>query len=85
MGHRHLVAVDLVANTGADSIGRQMRDNLMAMEIEVDPMVSAAALRAVEQAPVEVARGSQVVDRKGNMKWRHRHGASLLAGSRSVG
>ena len=50
--------------------GREMRDDLMAVEIEIDPMVGAAPFGAAEQLAVEAARGGEVVDRKGEMEGR---------------
>ena len=51
MRHRHVVAVDRIARPRRHRIGREMSDDLMAEQIEIDPMVGAAALRAAEQPP----------------------------------
>ena len=68
----NLVAVDWIAVVGGDATGRggglEVRDDLVAVEIEVDPVVGAAAFRAAEDGCVEVARGVEVVDRKGDVK-----------------
>jgi hypothetical protein len=51
-----------------------MRDDLMAVEIEVDPMVRAPALGAAEKLAVEATRGGEIVDRKGEVEGRQAHG-----------
>jgi hypothetical protein len=54
-----------------------MRDDLVAVEIEIDPMLGAAAFGAAEQLPVKAARGGEVVDRKGEMERRQAHAALM--------
>ena len=44
MRHRHVLAIDRVGGAGAHRVGREMRDDLVAVEIEVDPMVASCAL-----------------------------------------
>jgi hypothetical protein len=58
-----------------------MRDDLMAVEIEVDPTVGAAPLRTTEQSAIKAPRGSKVVNREGKVKGRacHRPHLSLCA------
>ena len=51
--------------------GREMGDDLVAEEIEIDPFVRAAPLRAAEQPAVESARGVEIVDREGEVEGRH--------------
>ena len=51
-----------------------MGDDLVAEEIEVDPFIRAAAFGAAEQAAVEVARGGEIVDRKGEVEGRQQSG-----------
>jgi hypothetical protein len=45
----------------------------MAEEVEVNPDVGAAAFGTPKDGAVEVARGSEVIDRKGDMKGAQRH------------
>ncbi len=45
-----------------------MGDDLVAEEVEVDPVVGASAFRAAEQAAVESARGLEVVDGEGEVE-----------------
>ena len=51
MRHRHVLAIDRVACRAARRIGREMSDDLVAVEVEVDPALRAPALRAAERAP----------------------------------
>ena len=55
-----------------------MRDDLVAEEIEIDPMGGAAAFRAAEGGSVEVAGGVEVVNRDGDVEWGKAH-CGLLA------
>jgi hypothetical protein len=52
-------------------------DELVAEEIKIHPLGRAAALRAVEQRPVERACGGQVVDRDREMERLKRHGSTV--------
>ncbi len=72
------VAVGGVAVAGCGG-GLEVRDDLVAVEIEVDPVVGAAAFGAGEDGAVEVARGVEVVDWKGDVKGLDGHG-SMIAG-----
>ena len=45
-----------------------MGDDLVAEEVEVDPVVGAAALRAAQNGAVKVACGGEVVDGEGDVK-----------------
>jgi hypothetical protein len=55
-----------------------VRDDLVPIEIEVDPMLGAAALGASEQLAIEAARGREIVNRKGEVKGRQGHRAARL-------
>jgi hypothetical protein len=55
-----------------------MGDDLVTVEVEIDPMFGASALGAAEQIAIEAARGVEVVDRKGEMEGWRVHGAALL-------
>src|SRR5690606_22309133 len=69
MRHRYIVAVDRIVMPAALArAGIQVGDELVAEEVEVDPLVSAAALRATEQPAVELAGQRQVMYRNGEME-----------------
>ena len=71
MGHRNVVPVDRVVN-GCDPTGRQMGDDLVAVQVPVDPGLGAAALFEAEHLAVELAGGGQVVDRHRQVETRDR-------------
>ena len=50
---------------------RQVRDDLVAVEVEVDPLVRRAALGAAEQRAVEVARLRKRGDGEGKVERMH--------------
>ena len=70
VAHRHRVAVDRAGLTVAGLFRREMRDDLMAVEIEIDPLVGTAPFRTAEQFAVELARGGEAMNRKRQMKRR---------------
>src|SRR3546814_6988855 len=76
MRHRHIMAVYRVAVPAGRHVQGQMRDDLMAEEIEVDPFFRAPPLRAAEQPAIEGARGGEIVDGKGEVEGRQGHGRS---------
>ena len=78
MRHRHLLAVDRIGRARAHRVRREMGDDLVAVEVEIDPMVGAAAFGAAEQLAVEAPRGGEIVDRKGKVEGRKAHVAHLL-------
>jgi hypothetical protein len=55
-----------------------MRDDLVPVEVEIDPPGRAPPLRTAEQLAVKPARGREIVDRKGEMKRRQAHAVHLL-------
>ncbi len=65
MADRHVVAVDRARVAVAGFVRRQVRNDLVAVEIEVDPVRRTTAFRAAEQRAVELARGFEAVDGKG--------------------
>jgi hypothetical protein len=71
--HRHLVTIDGIvmrADTPLNPEARiQMTDQLMAIEIEVDPMAAAAPFRAIHQGAIELARLADIADLNGQVKW----------------
>ena len=68
VAHRHLVAVDRVGRGRARLVGGEMRDDLVAVEVEVDPLGRTAPFRASEQAAVESPRSREIVDGKRQVK-----------------
>lgn len=67
----------------AGFLRRQMRYDLMAVEIEVDPFSGRAAFRAPEQLAVKRAGGRKTMHGKGEMKRGHdRFGDAHGDGSR---
>src|SRR5262249_38905610 len=73
--HGHVMTVDGIAvHAFLRSRFRVLVDyELMAEEIEVDPLLAGAAFFEPEHAAVEVARGGEVVDGNGQMKRRKAH------------
>src|SRR5690606_3609345 len=55
------VAVDGVRRRGAHLLGGEMGDDLVTVQVEIDPLVRGAALRAAEEAAIEGAGGGEVV------------------------
>jgi hypothetical protein len=49
--HRHVVAVDLAGAAVARFVGREVRDDLVPVEVEVDPGVGRAPFGTAEQVP----------------------------------
>lgn len=58
-----------------------MRDDLVPEEVEVDPVVGAAAFRAAEEIAVEVPSGSKVIDGEGDMKGGETHTTMIRRGA----
>src|SRR3546814_8096873 len=74
MRHGHVVAVDRVGVGAWACAGIEMRDDLMAVEIEIDPFGRAAALAAAKHTAVKGARGGEIVTRKGEREKNGRGG-----------
>ena len=54
MRHRHVLAIDRIGRRAARAgSGAKMGDDLMTVQVEVDPVVGAAPLRAAEQVAIE--------------------------------
>jgi hypothetical protein len=81
MRHRHVLAVDRIRRSPLDRGRGEVRDNLVSVEIEVDPLVGAPSLRAAEQAAIEDSRSGEVVDRKSEMEGRQAHDHSNVIAS----
>src|SRR5699024_8441756 len=74
VGYRDLVAVDRVGQCVTGFAFAQMRGDLVAVEIEIDPVVAFAAFVATERVAVKMPGGFEVADRKGKMKGAVGHG-----------
>jgi hypothetical protein len=75
---RDVVAIDgIVVIAAVARAWLQVRDDLVAEEIEVDPLWGTATLRAAQCRSVEETRGVEVVNGKGDMKRSERHGVLL--------
>jgi hypothetical protein len=48
-----------------------VRDDLVAKEIKVDPMLATAPFGAGEKFAIESARGGEVMDGEGEVEWGH--------------
>jgi hypothetical protein len=77
MGDRHILAIDRICGMGAHRIRRQMGDDLVTVEVEVDPFLSASTFGTAEQISIEAARCGEVVDREGEMEGGASHSLHL--------
>ncbi len=74
MWYGHIVAVDgitLARTVPRGGVRLQMRDDLVAEEIEVDPFSRTAAFRAAEHRAVEAARCREIIYGERNVKRSH--------------
>lgn len=80
MWHRHVVAVHRVAAGVALGVGLRVLvdDQLVAEEVEVDPVLGGAAFAQAEDFAVEAPGGRQVVDRDGEVEGHQAHGVVPL-------
>lgn len=76
MRHRYVLAIDGVSRPHRICIWIEMGDDLVSVEIEIDPGAIASSLGAAEHAAVEGARSVEIVHRKRVMEWiRNGHAA----------
>jgi hypothetical protein len=77
----NVVAVDRVGMRGFGDARLEVRDNLVAEKVEVDPLLGAATFRAAENCAVEMASGGEVVDGEGDVERAQSgaHGLMILA------
>ncbi|SBV34318.1 protein of unknown function [uncultured Sphingopyxis sp.] len=68
MRHGHVMPVDRIMRRPAARRIDAVRDDLVAVEIEVDPVGGAASFGTAENRSVEMARGIEVIDGKGDVK-----------------
>jgi hypothetical protein len=72
MRHRHVMAVDRVGRLRRARVRRQMRDDLVPEQVEVDSRIARPPLRTAQHTTVKGARRGKVMDGKGEME-RTRH------------
>ncbi len=68
-----MVPVDLVRDRNRLRRRVEMRDDLVAVEVEVDPLVARPPLGTAENVAVEAASGGEIMDRKGEVERAERH------------
>ena len=73
MRHRHAVPVDMVVRTVARFAGGKVRDDLVAVEIEIDPFAARPSFGATHRFAIEAARRGEVVDGEGEVEGPERH------------
>ena len=83
MRHRHIVAVDRIAVCRLASLCRsarcEMRNYLMSVQIEVDPVRIGTSFGTPENAPIKSARGGKIINRECEMKtWHSMHDSPCL-------
>ncbi len=69
---------DGIARRAGPGCGDLMGDDLVAIEVEVDPFAGAAPLGTAKHGAVEMARGVKVADREGEMKGARSDMSALL-------
>jgi len=77
MAYRHVVTIHGAGVAVSGLVRAQMGDDLMTVEIEIDPLRRGTAFGAAQQTAVKGARLGQVVHGKGEMKRGLRHGGIL--------
>jgi hypothetical protein len=83
--HRHIVPIDFVVMYVLFPGRIEVRDHLVAEEVEVHPFLAAAAFGTAEQLAVETTRGAKIVDRDRQMKglWHRRQSIAWIATRRA--
>ena len=81
MAYRNAFPINLIRGGGAAKLWREMGDDLVAVEVEIDPFSTGAALGAAKQAAIEAAGGVEIMD--GESKMKGRHGAETRANMRA--
>ena len=75
MRHGHVLAIDRVGRASSRRIVGKMRNDLVAVKIEVDPLLGASSFRAAQDLAIKAARRIEIVDWESEMEWRQRHGS----------
>ena len=73
MADRDLFAVDGTSLDGAALLGRQMSDDLVVMQVEIDPGRAGPALAATQQFAIETPRSSEIINRESQVETRTGH------------
>ena len=81
MWNRYVVAVNGIGCPQANRLRSKMRDDLMAVKIEIDPMRGAPPFRTPKQLAVKSASGGEIVDGKREVKRRQLHSCGLPPGA----
>ncbi len=68
MRYWHFFAVHRIGSAFPHRFRRKVGDDLMTVEVEIDPMVGASTFGAAKQIAVEATSGGEVVDGKGEME-----------------
>ena len=74
-----VVAVNVARFGHRAFVGREVRDDLVAVEIEVHPMRAGAAFFAAEEIKIERAAGVEIVGREGEVEGLDGHGGLWFA------
>lgn len=75
MRHGHIMSIDRIGRSHRARIGVEMRHDLMAIKIKIDPMLRTAPLATAQHTPVKGAGGIKIMNGKGKVK--RAHGAFL--------
>ena len=67
------MAVDRILHRHRPRGGIEVRDDLVPVEIEVDPVIGRSPFGTAHHPPVEIARGGEIMDRKGEVEGAQRH------------
>jgi len=79
MRNRHAVTINWIcASIGMAHFGHQMSHNLMTVEIEIDPLISAAAFLTAKNGAVKLTGQGEIMDWKGQMKRAKGHAFVLI-------
>jgi hypothetical protein len=73
MGHGNLISVNGVRGLRSVRAKREMRDDLMSEEIEIDPVIGAPTFGASKEFAVKAARCTKVVNWECEVEWRQAH------------
>ena len=73
MGHWNVLHIHRIHGTASHCVRGQMGDNLMAMKVEIDPVIGTSSFRAAEQVTIEATRCRKIIDGKGEMERRKCH------------
>ena len=75
----NFVPVDRVAGPARCGLGSEVSDDLVTVQVEVDPVISAPSFRATEKLAVEAARRFEIVHWERQVEGGKRHETPVLA------